>query len=75
MLQNEGRVQLKIKKKKYAEETTSLVDSCQSKMNNDYTDADKNGQYDCRLMLQRSAFYVNTFLNVSGLGRNKRHAE
>lgn len=51
MLQNEGRVQLKIKIKIYAEETTSLLDSRQSKMNNDYRDADKNGHNDCRLML------------------------
>jgi len=35
----------------YVEETTSLLDSRQSKMNNDFTDADKNGQYDCRIML------------------------
>jgi len=51
VLQNEGRVQLKIKIKIYAEETTSLLDSRQSKMNNDYRDADKNGHNDCRLML------------------------
>jgi len=43
VLQNEGRVQLKIKKYIYAEETTSLLDSRQSKMNNDYTDVDNNG--------------------------------
>jgi hypothetical protein len=44
-------VQLKIKKKYIYAEETSLLDSRQSMMNNDYRDADKNGHNDCRLML------------------------